>query len=238
MGGIRIDVDCHTSIDGLFAAGEDAGGVHGANRLGGNGVADSIVFGARAGDAMSDYISAATNGEAASAAVSSKSQVNEICAHWIAPLNRPTGENPFQLRDRMERVMWTKVGVVRNGKDMQEALPEIQDIRQRIKSASGNGGPIYNAPWNETINTENLSFIAEMLTRSALAREESRGAHYRSDFPTQKLQWLKNIRLRPLDDGTFETTMTPVEFTRLTPAELKEHRERAGLKTLPAIDDE
>ena len=196
MGGIRIDVDCHTSIDGLFAAGEDAGGVHGANRLGGNGVADSIVFGARAGDAMAEYISTTSNGEAASAAVSAKSQVNEICTRWIAPLNRPTGENPFHLRDHMECVMWTKVGVVRNGKDMQEALPEIQAIRQRVKSASGNGGPIYNAPWNETINTENLSFIAEMLTRSALAREESRGAHYRSDFPTQKLQWLKNIRLR------------------------------------------
>ena len=248
MGGIRIDVDCRTSIEGLFAAGEDAGGVHGANRLGGNGVADSIVFGARAGDTMADYISTAPKGEAASAAGASKPQVNEICTRWLAPLNRPTGESPFQLRDRMERVMWTKVGVVRNGKDMQEALPEIQDIRQRIKSASGsyptlNTQPstlnaVYNAPWNETINTENLSFIAEMLTRSALAREESRGAHYRSDFPTQKLEWLKNIRLRPLENGNFETTMTPVDFTRLTPAELKEHRERAGLKTLPAIDDE
>jgi hypothetical protein len=94
------------------------------------------------------------------------------------------------------------------------------------------------APWNETINTENLSLIAEMLTRSALAREESRGAHYRSDFPTQKLDWLKNIRMKVLADGNFEMTFTPVEFTRLTPAELKEHRERAGLKTLPAIDDE
>ena len=105
--------------------------------------------------------------------------------------------------------MWTKVGVVRNGHEMQSALPEIQDIRQRIKSASGNGVPIYNAPWNETINTENLSFIAEMLTRSALAREESRGAHYRSDFPTQKLavakkhpdQAARKRRLRNDDDA-------------------------------------
>ncbi len=235
MGGIRIDVDCHTSIDGLFAAGEDAGGVHGANRLGGNGVADSIVFGARAGDEMVEYISSTPSPQPPAP---SPQQIEAICTRWISPLERSTGENPFQLRDRMERVMWTKVGVVRNGKDMQDALPEIQDIRQRIKSANGNGSPIYNAPWNETINTENLSFIAEMLTRSALAREESRGAHYRSDFPTQKLEWLKNIRLRPLENGSFETTMTPVEFTRITPAELKEHRERAGLKTLPAIDDE
>jgi succinate dehydrogenase flavoprotein subunit len=233
MGGIRIDVDCHTSIDGLFAAGEDAGGVHGANRLGGNGVADSIVFGARAGDTMADYISTS-----ASPPSSHPTLVEEICARWLKPLERTTGENPFQLRDRMERVMWTKVGVVRSGPDMSAALPEIQDIRHRIKFAAGNGGPIYNAPWNETINTENLSFIAEMLTRSALAREESRGAHYRSDFPNQNIEWLKNIRMKPLEDGDFETTFTPVAFPRLTPAELREHRERAGLKTLPAIDDE
>ncbi len=131
---------------------------------------------------------------------------------------------------------------------MQEALPEIQEIRERIRNASGsaatlNSKPsalnsVYNAPWNETINTENLSLIAEMLTRSALAREESRGAHYRSDFPTQKIEWLKNIHMAPLPDGDFQIDYRPVQFTRLTPAELKEHRERAGLKTLPAIDDE
>ena len=77
-----------------------------------------------------------------------------------------------------------------------------------------------------------------MLTRSALAREESRGAHYRSDFPTQKLEWLKNIFLTPLPNGDFQTDYREVQFTRLTPQELKEHRERAGLTTLPAIDDE
>ena len=111
--------------------------------------------------------------------------------------------------------------------------PNLQPLARQPLSSS-----IYNAPWNESINTENLALIAEMLTRSALAREESRGAHYRSDFPTQNIDWLKNIRMSPLDNGNFEMTFTPVEFTRLTPEELKEHRERAGLKTLPAIDDE
>jgi succinate dehydrogenase/fumarate reductase flavoprotein subunit len=244
MGGIRIDVNCRTNIEGLFAAGEDAGGVHGANRLGGNGVADSIVFGARAGDTMADYISSSAFQTPPSAL---PTQIQSICTRWLQPLERTTGENPFQLRDQLERTMWTKVGVVRDGKDMQEALPEIQEIRTRIKHATGSPtlnsqpstlNPIYNAPWNETINTENLALIAEMLTRSALAREESRGAHYRSDFPTQRLDWLKNIRIRPLENGEFEMELTPVQFTRLTPTELKEHRERAGLKTLPAIDDE
>ncbi len=252
MGGIRINVNCHTSLDGLFAAGEDSGGVHGANRLGGNGVADSIVFGARAGDIMADYITRSSDGVVASATTPSPAQIDEICKRWLHPLERTTGENPFALRDHLERTMWTKVGVVRNGRDMQEALPIIQEIRQRIGHATSSGLPlsprrggvngspsaIYNALWNETMNTENLALIAEMLTRSALAREESRGAHYRSDFPTQNINWLKNIRMRPREDGSFETTMTPVEFTRITPAELKEHRERAGLKTLPAIDDE
>ena len=134
--------------------------------------------------------------------------------------------------------MWRKVGVVRNGNDLAAAIPEIQDLRQRIKSAAGAGGTVYNARWNEAINTENLALIAEMLTRSALARQESRGAHYRSDFPTQKLDWLKNIFMTPLPNGDFQTDYRDVQFTRLTPEELKEHRERGGLKTLPAIDDE
>jgi succinate dehydrogenase / fumarate reductase flavoprotein subunit/fumarate reductase flavoprotein subunit len=242
MGGIVIDIHCRTSIDGLFAAGEDSGGVHGANRLGGNGVADSIVFGARAGDTMVDYVSRP------SSVVSNrldKSQVQEICARWMKPLERTDGENPFQLRDKLERVMWSKVGVVRNGKDMQEALPEIQEIRERIKSVSAfltpdtrHPTPIYHAPWNEAINTENLATIAEMLTRSALAREESRGAHYRSDFPTQNVEWLKNIFMTPRPDGGFNMDCRDVQFTRITPAELQEHRKRAGLVTLPALDDE
>src|SRR3954453_21029915 len=128
MGGIRIDAGCHTNIEGLFAAGEDAGGVHGANRLGGNGVADSIVFGARAGDTMAEYIGSQLSSIGSRPNDSSRkpipdsrqpseSQIQEICARWLKALERPTGENPFQLRERMERIMWTKVGVVRNGKD-------------------------------------------------------------------------------------------------------------------------
>jgi len=242
MGGIKIDVDCRTNIDGLFAAGEDTGGVHGANRLGGNGVADSIVFGARAGDEMVKCI-----GEPASASGISRAHVEQICNRWIKPLTCTNGENPFQLRERLERMMWTKVGVVRNGPDMRAGLPEIQEIRERIQSAAaglapsplrGEGStpsPIYNAPWNIATDTENLALVAEMLTQSALAREESRGAHYRSDFPEKNVDWLKNICIKLHDDGRFEMTFTPVEFTRLTPDELKQ--KGPGLKSV-ALDDE
>jgi len=231
MGGMKIDVNCRTNIDGLFAAGEDAGGVHGANRLGGNGVADSIVFGARAGDTMVGYID-----KAATAAGDLETQVRDICKRWMQPLERTSGENPFQLRDRLEKTMWTKVGVVRNGVDMTAALPEIQDVRERIKEADGSGGAIYNAKWNEAINTENLSCIAEMLTRSALLREESRGAHYRSDFPEREVHWVKNICLKPQSDGDYEVSYAPVKFTRLTPPEPEE--KNMGLKTVVSLIDE
>lgn len=239
MGGIKIDVNCYTGIDGLFAAGEDAGGVHGANRLGGNGVADSIVFGARAGDSMVDYISRKPQ---AASHESSTAQVQEICSRWMKPLERTSGDNPFQLRDKLERVMWTKVGVVRNGPDMTAALPEIQEIRERIKEASGHtsedarSGAIYNAKWNEAINTENLSCIAEILTRSALAREESRGAHYRTDFPEKDVRWLKNICIQPLPDGNFKVSCLPVKFTRLKPEELKDWN--PPLESVAPADDE
>jgi succinate dehydrogenase / fumarate reductase flavoprotein subunit/fumarate reductase flavoprotein subunit len=216
MGGIKIDVDCFTSIDGLFAAGEDAGGVHGGNRLGGNGVADSIVFGARAGDSMAPYVASAKAGKY------SQSQARELCARWMQTLERKDGEDAFELRAKLERTMWRKVGVVRNGKDMAEAIPEIQNVRERIKNAAGAGSTIYNSRWNEAINTENLSAIAEMIARSALLREESRGAHYRSDFPEKDVHWLKNINMQPDGKGDFKIWHTPVKFTRLTPPELKD----------------
>ena len=128
---------------------------------------------------------------------------------------------------------------------MSVAIPEIQDIRERIKAASGStagsspngsGSAIYNAKWNEVINTENLSLIAEMLTRSALAREESRGAHYRSDFPDKDVRWLKNICMKPLSDKDFKVSYVSVNFTRLTPEELKDWNK--SLESVAPLDDE
>lgn len=214
MGGIKIDVDCHTNIEGLFAAGEDAGGVHGGNRLGGNGVADSIVFGARAGDAMAPFVSGKTTPKISSASV------EQICKRWSEPLERDEGPNPFQLRATLERTMWRKVGVVRSGPDLEQAIPEIQDVRQKITAAAGKGSAIYNARWNEVINTENLACIAEMIARSSLIRTESRGAHYRSDFPEKDVNWLKNICMKA-ENGELKVWYTPVKFPRLTPPELQ-----------------
>ncbi len=213
MGGVKIDLNCRCNIESLFVAGEDAGGVHGANRLGGNGVADSIVFGGRAGDAIVDYLPRATLPK------HSEVQAKEIASRWLAILDRKAGENPFKLRDQLETVMWKKVGVVRNGKDLTSAIPEIQSIRDRLKNVEGSGGNIYNAKWNEAINMANMIVVAELIARSALMREESRGAHYRQDFPEKRAKWLRNICCVP-ENGDVRFWTTDVKFPRLASPEL------------------
>jgi succinate dehydrogenase/fumarate reductase flavoprotein subunit len=194
MGGVTMDIDCRTSLEGLFVAGEDGGGVHGANRLGGNGVADSIVFGARAGDAMADY----TIGR-------------DLLKINPTPLRitRDKGENVFQLRAELEDLMWQKVGVVRNGRALTEAVAALADLKVRAQNVA-------TPAWNDAINLQNLCINAEMVARSALLRTESRGAHYREYYPKPDPEWLKNIHLSPCgDDMTFHCE--PVTFTRLQP---------------------
>jgi succinate dehydrogenase/fumarate reductase flavoprotein subunit len=194
MGGVTMDVDCRSSLEGLFVAGEDGGGVHGANRLGGNGVADSIVFGARAGDAMADYVVG-----------------RNLLKINPTPLTitRDKGENVFQLRAELEDLMWQKVGVVRNGRALTEAVAALADLKVRAQNVA-------TPAWNDAINLQNLCINAEMVARSALLRTESRGAHYREDFPKPDPEWLKNIHLFPCgDDMNFHCE--PVTFTRLQP---------------------
>jgi succinate dehydrogenase/fumarate reductase flavoprotein subunit len=221
MGGVKIDADGRTNLQGLFVAGEDSGGVHGANRLGGNGVADSIVFGARAGDAMGQDVATVR------APGNLEARAREIAERWLAVLKREGGENPFELRTELERIMWRKVGVVRDGPDMESASGELAALRERVASADGSGDVIYNAKWNEAINVANLVVVAEMIARSALLREESRGAHYRLDYPDQNSQWLKNINMRP-ENGSLKTWTTPVRFTRAAPPDLQK-KESVGV---------
>jgi succinate dehydrogenase / fumarate reductase flavoprotein subunit/fumarate reductase flavoprotein subunit len=214
MGGVRIDGNCRCNLEGLFVAGEDSGGVHGANRLGGNGVADSIVFGARAGDAMAEYVS-----RQALPAISD-AQVAALCEQWLSPMTRETGEDSFALREQLEDVMWEKVGVVSNGPDLESAVTSIADIKARAANCGGatkTGDVIYNSKWNEALNTINLASIAELIARSALTRAESRGAHYRQDFPEQGPAWLKNVVVRPAGDGSPRFSFREVQFTRLAP---------------------
>ena len=213
MGGVKMDVDCRTSLECLFAAGEDGGGVHGANRLGGNGVADSIVYGARAGDSMAAFVGGRTLAQISDA------QVKELAARWTAPLERTSGENVFQLREALDDLMWEKVGVVRNGRDLDSAASELQRLRERAATIAAPGGAASNPVWNEALNLDNLLINGEMVARSAAQRTESRGAHYRQDHPAPDPTWLRNIHLTPAG-SEMKFHFEPVRFTRISPPEI------------------
>jgi succinate dehydrogenase/fumarate reductase flavoprotein subunit len=213
MGGLDMDVDCRTNLEGLFVAGEDGGGVHGANRLGGNGVADSIVYGGRAGDSMTDYV------VSRALPAASQAQIHSIGERWVAMLGQAQGESVFDLRSRLDDLMWEKVGVVRDGAALAEAARELPELRERAERARVYADAASNPQWNEAINLINLCLVGEMVARSALERRESRGAHYRQDFPAADPAWLKNIVLKPRKGG-MEFSLRPVEFTRMAPPEM------------------
>jgi succinate dehydrogenase/fumarate reductase flavoprotein subunit len=190
MGGIRINRDGFTNLEGLFAAGEDAAGVHGANRLGGNGVAESTVYGARVGEAVSTWVKNQSHCELDNAQVTAaQNAANEF-------LTRPTGESPWTLRDELGRTMWDRVGIVRSATGLRQAQAELGSLIERSKQIKAAGGRAFNLTWQQALDMRNLLLGSELIARSALAREDSRGAHYRSDFPeTNNLQWLRNICL-------------------------------------------
>jgi succinate dehydrogenase/fumarate reductase flavoprotein subunit len=210
MGGVAMDIDCRTSLDGLFVAGEDGGGVHGANRLGGNGVADSIVFGARAGDSMADFVVGRELRK------TSPAQRLELASRWTQPLTRDNGESVFRLRAELEDLMWKKVGVVRNGRDLAEAVATLTTLQSRVNDIATPGQPASHPSWNEAMNLRNLCVNAEMVARSALLRTESRGAHYRQDHPASDPEWLKNIYLEPAGED-IHFHCEPVKFSRVQP---------------------
>jgi succinate dehydrogenase/fumarate reductase flavoprotein subunit len=214
MGGLHIDTECRTTLEGLFAAGEDAAGVHGANRLGGNGVADSIVFGAHAGDVMSQALPAPVIQQVSAAAL------REMCAKWSAPLQRAGGEHPNTLRRTIEHLMWQKVGLVRNGADLHSAIDELAALGDRAERQGANPITAFNLEWNEALDVMNICLNAQLVTRGALLREESRGSHFRSDFPKSNPEWLKRIVQKKNGDGV-DVTYLPAKFTRMVPPELE-----------------
>jgi succinate dehydrogenase / fumarate reductase flavoprotein subunit/fumarate reductase flavoprotein subunit len=216
MGGARIDPWCRTNLEGLFVAGEDAGGVHGANRLGGNGVAESTVFGARAGDFVADYVK--ERGQPALR----EAQIEEATAEAIKPFSSEGGEDLFLLRRELEELMWEKVGVVRSGKELGEALEHLGVLWERAQHAPVKGDPRYNPQWQEYLNLRSLLTVARLTALSALSRTESRGSHYRTDFPERDdANWLRNICIQRDEAGEPRLWTEPVVLSRLTPDQVK-----------------
>lgn len=215
MGGVRIGADGRTPIEGLFVAGEDAGGVHGCNRLGGNGVAESTVFGARAGEQMARYAS-----EAPPPATLAGGQAGSICRQAEALLGEPAGaENPHRLRRRLEEGMWMGAGVVRHRPGLDGTLETLVELRERLQAIRPSRGRRYNLGWNEAMDLENLLVVAAALCQSALHRTESRGAHHRSDHPGRDdRRWLRNVIVSPDAAGAMSVSSVPVELPFLAPS--------------------
>jgi succinate dehydrogenase / fumarate reductase flavoprotein subunit/fumarate reductase flavoprotein subunit len=217
MGGVKIDRDCYTNLAGLFVAGEDAGGTHGANRLGGNGIAESTVFGARAGDAAADFAVQTPLRPA------SPARLAEIEKRTLAPLLRAEGENVYGIRDELKVLMWEKVGVVRNGRDLELARGRLYELMERAMQIGvrARGSRRYNLEWNEALNVINWITVAQAVAEAAILRTESRGSHYRSDFPeTDNERWLCNIHLVRNPDGSLRSWTEPVKLTRLRPEDV------------------
>src|SRR4051812_4245710 len=206
MGGVKVEADTQaTTVRGLFAAGECSGGMHGANRLGGNSLSDLIVFGQRAGKYAAEY---ALGMEFAP--VVYDDQVTEAHAEALAPLNRETGENPYLLHRDLQEVMQDLVGIIRVESEMRTALNRIEGLKERAKTVCAEGHVQYNPGWNEATDLPALLAVAECVTRAAFERKESRGGHTRDDYPTADPQWATvNNRVR-LDGDRIAVDQTPL----------------------------
>jgi succinate dehydrogenase / fumarate reductase flavoprotein subunit len=217
MGGVRVDPDTQMStVPGLFAAGECAAGLHGANRLGGNSLSDLLVFGKRAGEHAAKFARERGCGMIAPGEV----EAAERAA--LAPLERAgqaDAENPFQIQASLQRDMQTLVGIVRNEADMLAAIEKLAQYRARAASACATGNRQYNPGWHTALDLRCLLTVAEAIARSAAARRESRGGHFREDFPDQdaRLGKLTTV-VRRASDGTMQLEHVPVPSW---PAELQ-----------------
>ncbi len=180
MGGIRVDPDTQESIvKGLFAAGECAGGLHGANRLGGNSLSDLLVFGRIAG------LHAAKYAQACPAPQVDEGAIEEASREALAPFNRADGPNPFAVHEDLKEQMQKYVGIIRTAEDLAEGVRQIERIREISQKVKIEGPRHYNAGWHQTIDLRNMLVVSEAMARAAVLRKESRGAHARDDFPDQ-----------------------------------------------------
>ena len=178
MGGVRVDAESQEStIDGLFAAGEVASGLHGANRLGGNSLSDLIVFGKRAGEHAAKRSNDMKQPEIDTVQVESAIEAN------LKPLKRENGENPGRVYDDLRDMMQAKVGIIRTESDLQSAITDLVEYRKRIQNISSGSSMTYNSGWHQALDLQNMVDISSACTLAALTRTESRGGHTRDDFP-------------------------------------------------------
>ena len=210
MGGVRVDAYSQmTDVPGLFAAGECAAGLHGANRLGGNSLSDLLVFGKRAGEYAARFAQENSGGEI------SRDHTARVARAALEAFDRgvdtDSAENPFEIQQDLQKMMQDQVGIVRNEDDMQAAVEGIGRLRERAERVAVGGNREYNPGWHTALDLRNLLTYSEAIARAALARKESRGAHTRLDYPDkdEKLGKL-SVVIRKNSDGDLEVSSEPI----------------------------
>jgi succinate dehydrogenase / fumarate reductase flavoprotein subunit len=207
MGGVRVDADSQmSSIPGLFAAGECASGINGANRLGGNSLSDLIVFGKRAGEYAAQFVR--SNG----ATRVDDRAVERAIQNTLAPFERgEQGENPYKLQMELQETMQEEVGIVRVESEMQQAIVEIDRFKARLPRVGVTGHREYHSGWHTAIDLYNLLPVSEAIARSAIERRESRGGHFREDYPEKSSEFGNvNVMVKRGPDGSMQVSRIPI----------------------------
>lgn len=213
MGGVVFKADTSTDLPGLFAAGEDTGGVHGANRLGGNGVANSTVFGGIAGETMARYVQGKSHLEYDHGAIEQSLEVHQ------KPLNQASGDIEF-IRDELADCMWDQVGILRNKADLVSARNRLDQLDTLLHQMGvGDTNRAFNLTWQDWINLRNLILVSKTVVEAALLRENSRGAHYREDYPEEGDLESTYFTAISLKDNHLFIEKRPVVFTMVRPGE-------------------
>ncbi len=196
MGGIRVDPETQmTNVEGLFAAGEAAAGLHGANRLGGNSLTDLLVFGNLAGIHAAKYAK-----EKGSDVPISDELLTPVITEILGPFEPDRTEDPYKLHDELRAVMEEHVGMIRDGENIQKGIEKLKELRERVKKAGAKQGRVYNPSWHEALDLVSLVNVGLAVATAALARKESRGAHTRTDYPESDPNLVRKLYIVYKDD--------------------------------------
>ncbi|HET7737276.1 MAG TPA: FAD-binding protein, partial [Tepidiformaceae bacterium] len=214
MGGIRVDADTAAStVPGLYAAGECAGGMHGANRLGGNSLSDLLVFGRRAGLAAAEYA------KGASTPALDQAQVDEYVATMLGHFDLEGAENPYSVQRDLQDTMHNLVGIIRNESELTEAIEKVGSYRERATRTGVEGHRQYNPGWHLAMDLKSMLTVSEAIAKGAYTRKESRGGHTRDDYPDPEKDWgTVNVVIRQGSDGEMQVSTEPLP---VMPAELQ-----------------
>jgi succinate dehydrogenase / fumarate reductase, flavoprotein subunit len=207
MGGIEVDADtAATSVPGLFASGEVAGGMHGSNRLGGNSLSDLLVFGRRSGEYAAEYVKS-LNGKYPAVRDAQVAECEQVA---LAPLDGGL-ENAYTVHQELQQTMNDLVGIIRKAEEVEDALGRLEKLKERATNVSVDGGRHFNPGWHVALDLRNMVVVSECIAKAALMREESRGGHTRDDFPKMSAEWRQvNLICSLNDNGDVDVVKEPM----------------------------